>query len=143
MTTSTTLTKPSQNRMELFNKYFQYSEFDSPDVPGSGETNMDKDFLEKLALARDIAQIPFRITSGFRTQEHQDRLTNRGYKTATNSPHTRGKAADISAGSSRKRWVIVNALLRAGFTRIGIGESFIHVDSDESKVPDLIWTYDY
>jgi zinc D-Ala-D-Ala carboxypeptidase len=130
-------------RMQLFDKYFKYEEFDSPDSEESGKENMDKDFLVKLADARDIARVPFRITSGYRTEEYHKNLTKRGYKTAVNSSHTKGKAADISVGSPRKRWIIVNALLLAGFNRIGIGESFIHVDSDEEKVPDLIWTYDY
>ena len=133
------LSKP----MEIFNKYFEYDEFDSPDLPGSGALNMDKDFLRKLADARDIARVPFRITSGYRTREYHQELRHRGYKTAYNSSHLVGKAADISCGSPRKRWLIITALQMAGFNRIGIGETFIHVDSDESKVPDLIWTYDY
>ncbi len=45
-------------------KYFTYSEFDSPDEPGSGK-NMRHDFLEMLDFAREESGIPFKITSAF------------------------------------------------------------------------------
>ena len=48
---------------------FNLKEFDSPDLSGSG-LNMDKDFLSMLDNARDIAKTPFKITSGYRTKEH-------------------------------------------------------------------------
>jgi hypothetical protein len=28
-----------------------------------------------------------------------------------------------------------------GIDRIGIGDTFIHIDIDEDKSPDVIWTY--
>ena len=62
-------------------KYFKLSEFDSPDLKGSG-SNMNYTFLEKLDQARGLAGIPFKITSGFRTEAYQDDLTRRGYNTA-------------------------------------------------------------
>ena len=34
-------------------KYFKYSEFDSPDVIGSGKKYMNKEFLEMLDLCRE------------------------------------------------------------------------------------------
>ena len=50
-------------------KYFTLDEFDCPSHEGSG-VNMDSSFLAKLEEAREIAGIPFRITSGYRTKEH-------------------------------------------------------------------------
>jgi hypothetical protein len=50
-------------------KYFTYSEFDSPDLPGSGH-EMEPIFLEKLDLARGYSNVPYVINSGFRTPEH-------------------------------------------------------------------------
>ena len=78
-----------QNK-ELFDKYFTYEEFDSPDKPGSGRQYMKEEFLSKLARAREIANTPFRITSGYRTQAYHNRLTSKGYATAFNSPHLYG-----------------------------------------------------
>ena len=115
-------------------KWFNYSEFDSPDEPGSGN-NMDQDFLEMLDEARSRAGVPFVITSGFRSEAHNEAVGVPG------SSHLKGCAADIVAYTSRDRFLIVTALLEAGFDRIGIGEDFIHVDSDWEKAGNLVWTY--
>ena len=121
-------------------KYFTLDEFDSPDVEGSG-SNMDSNFLSMLDNARDMADIPFKINSGYRTQEHNIEIYRRLGKKPIDSAHLKGKAADISCSGSRERWIIITALQDAGFNRIGIANNFIHVDSDESKSPNVIWTY--
>lgn len=125
---------------DLFRKYFQLSEFDSPDEPGSGKS-MDFDFLNKLAIARDYADTPFIINSGFRTIQHNKNLIARGFKASKNSTHTLGIAVDISAKTDRQRFLILNALFRVGFQRIGISETFIHVDDDKQKTRNVAWMY--
>ena len=114
---------------------FNTNEFDSPDVKGSG-AKMDKCFLEMLDKARDIAGIPFKINSGYRTLEHNAKVGG-----VNSSSHTRGLAVDIACNESRARFIMVSALKDAGFTRIGISNSFIHVDNDSDKAQDVIWTY--
>jgi len=64
------------------------------------------------------------------------------------SSHLYGRAADILATTSRDRFNIVNALIKAGFNRIGISEKsgFIHVDNDcqeygGQKSSNVIWIY--
>jgi hypothetical protein len=37
--------------------------------------------------------------------------------------------------------IIVKALLEVGFKRIGIDDTFIHVDCDPTKDQNLIWVY--
>lgn len=115
-------------------KYFSLSEFESPDLPNSGE-KMDPQFLSMLDNARDIAGISFKITSGYRSKEHNAKVGG-----VSNSSHLLGYAADISASSGSERWQIVKALIEAKFTRIGIAKSFIHVDNDPNK-NSAIWTY--
>ena len=117
-------------------EYFCLEEFDSPDLPNSG-VNMDGGFLQKLDTARHIAGVPFKINSGYRTKERNAALAN----SKPNSSHLKGKAADIACKGSRERWLILDALIKAGFNRIGIADTFIHVDSDEDKSPNVIWTY--
>ena len=114
---------------------FNINEFDSPDVKGSG-AKMNSCFLEMLDNARDIAGIPFSINSGYRTLEQNSKVGG-----VNSSSHTRGLAVDIACKESRARFLIVSALKEAGFTRIGISDSFIHVDSDSDKAQDVIWTY--
>ena len=116
-------------------RYFDISEFDSPDEPGSGQY-MDDEFLEMLDNARHMAGIPFIINSGYRTKEHNRKVGGR-----SNSAHLAGFAADISATTSRQRMWIVGSLLEAGFNRIGIASTFIHVDNDPTKPEEVMWTY--
>ena len=114
---------------------FEASEFDSPDQPGSGE-RMEEPFVARLQVARKLACTPFKITSGYRSIEHNEKVG--GVK---NSSHLFGCACDIAVYGSHERFLILSALIRAGFHRIGIAETFIHVDSDNTKPQHLIWTY--
>ena len=116
-------------------KHFEEHEFDSPDLKGSGSL-MNCDFLKKLDEARRIADIPFVINSGFRTVRR-----NKDVGGKSDSSHLKGLAVDINCTDSRSRYYMITALISAGFTRIGIGDSFIHVDDDKEKSPDVIWTY--
>ena len=121
-------------------KYFKYDEFDSPDVPGSGEY-MDAEFLAMLDNAREIAGIPFKINSGWRTIEH-----NQTVRGKPGSSHIVGKAVDIAVRNSRERAIILSALKDAGFNRFGVGKTFIHVDNDGTdfdgvKDPNVLWLY--
>ena len=116
-------------------KHFEQYEFDSPDHKGSG-VFMDFGFLEKLDLAREIADIPFEINSGYRTIKH-----NKEEGGKLDSSHLKGLAADIKCTDSRSRFIIITALLEVGFTRIGVAKTFIHVDDDQEKSQDVIWTY--
>lgn len=116
-------------------RHFDIEEFDSPDEIGSGE-NMDKEFLEMIDNAREIAGIPFFITSGFRTKAHNKKVGGK-----EDSSHLTGHASDIKVGGSRQRFKIVEACIQAGFKRIGIASSFVHVDNDSTKAAEVIWTY--
>lgn len=114
-------------------KYFNHREFDSPDLPNSG-INMDETFLIMLDNARSLAGVPFNINSGYRTQAHNLKVGG-----SPNSSHMLGLAADIRCTDSSNRYFILNSLLDAGFTRIGIYQNFIHVDLDNTKVQNVIW----
>ena len=93
-----------------------------------------REFMERLQNARTVAHTPFVITSGYRCFEH-----NAAVGGAVDSAHTKGLAADIRARSSAERFKVVGALLEAGFTRIGIGKDFVHVDTDDSKPQRIMW----
>ena len=116
-------------------KYFKLSEFDSPDEVGSGK-KMDSKFLEKLDYARHNAGIPFKINSGYRTQEWNMKVGGR-----FGSSHKKGLAVDIGYEGSRERYLIVNSLMEVGITRFGIAQTFIHCDVDKQKDQDVIWLY--
>lgn len=122
-------------------KYFNYSEFDSPDVQGSGQM-MDKTLLEMLDDVRDKFDKPIHITSGYRTPQHNEAVG--GVK---NSSHLKGLAIDLSDNnkglpiSSKNRFDLINCLLDVGFSRIGVAKTFIHADTDPDKAQGVMWTY--
>jgi len=99
------------------------------------EENMNVDFLAKLDEAREYGNIPFIINSAYRGPEHPLSIKN------PTSSHIKGLAVDIKAKDSRTRFLILDALIQVGFTRIGIADTFIHVDSDIDKPQNVIWTY--
>ena len=99
------------------------------------EDNMNKEFLFVLDEAREIAKIPFFINSAYRSPTHPESIKN------PTSSHIKGLAVDIKATDSTTRFKIIEALLSVGFTRIGIADTFIHVDLDFDKSQDVIWTY--
>ena len=113
---------------------FSAREFDSPDLKGSGD-RMEKDFIVKLQKAREIANIPFKVNSGYRTPEHNKKVGG-----VRNSSHLYGFAADIKANTNYKRIRIVIGAISAGIYRIGVARSFIHLDSDPHKSPSL-WLF--
>lgn len=101
-----------------------------------GKQQMDWSFTEKLDYARDIAGIPFIITSGYRCPAHNEAVGG-----VSSSSHLHGHAADIACTDSADRYQIITGLQAAGINRIGVADSFIHADDDPHKVPFMVWTY--
>ena len=93
-------------------------------------------FIQMLNRARDIANIPFRISSGYRCEKHNEKEGGK-----KNSAHTKGWAVDIKTRGSRERYIILTSLIEAGFNRMGIADTFIHVDYDPDLPKEVIWTY--
>ena len=116
-------------------RYFSLDEFDSPDLPGSGEL-MDPFFLKLLDKARGFAKTSFYITSGYRTKKQNKKAGG-----VSDSAHRYGLACDIACSNSEQRFKILEALLHVGFVRIGIHQSFIHVDLSSSKAQFVCWMY--
>ena len=105
-----------------------------------GQGEIRESTWNKLEAARNIAGIPFVINSGFRCKKSNDALIAAG-KSVEQSAHTTGNAVDIRVSASSTRYKVLDALLRAGFTRIGIGKTFIHADDDPAKPQGVIWGY--
>ena len=116
-------------------KYFNYEEFDSPDIQGSGQL-MDSELLDMIDKAREIYGKPIRVTSGYRTESH-----NRIVGGVDSSSHLKGLAIDVACVRSNDRFEMLTALIEVGFNRIGVACTFIHVDIDKNKSQNVIWTY--
>lgn len=118
--------------MCYISKFFKDDEFQRVACTRS---QINDDSLRRLDRAREIAGIPFVLTSAYRSPEHDISCGRSG-----SGAHTLGQAFDIACCSSVVRWKIVHAALAAGFPRIGIGKTFIHLDDSKISGP-VIWLY--
>ena len=116
-------------------RYFNYEEFDSPDIQGSGQL-MDSTILEMLDRARELFNKPMHINSGYRTVRHNASVGGKN-----KSSHLKGLAVDIACNNSVDRFRLYDVLRTVGFNRIGVGKTFIHVDIDKEKSPNVYWVY--
>ena len=104
--------------------------------PCCGECEMDSDFMNMLEKCRKMADIGFRITSGYRCTCHNGDIG--GHKS---SAHTRGKAADIRYRRASDARKIVDAACAVGFEGIEVGTGHIHLDNAlRSHGGKVLWT---
>ena len=101
---------------------------------GLGFAQMQADFLERLDMARLLANVPFQINRAMSCPAH-----NKAVGGLADSAHLSGWAVDITARSSTTRSRIVYGLVKAGINRIGIYPAFIHADADPSKPSNTLW----
>ena len=108
-------------------KYFKYTEFDSPDSPGSG-VNID----DKLLIILDIIRLkygkPITVNSGYRTKIHNEAVGG-----VPNSQHRLGKAADLHIPNQKTGDLFEKIAKENGAKGIGRYNSFIHVDTRETE----------
>lgn len=97
--------------------------------------NIDN-LAQQLQIARDYFGEPMVFTSGYRCLK-----LNKAVGGVANSAHTTGSAVDIEFHSEAHAKKLIEALIKAGFKRIGLGWSFIHVDIDLTKPYPACWLY--
>lgn len=116
-------------------KWFDETEFQRCS-PACSLQDMKQEAMDKLDAVREDAGIPLVITSAYRSPAW-DRARGRSGTGA----HTLGLAIDIRCNSSTNRWKIINAMIKNGFTRIGIDKTFIHGDISTQHSQEVIWMY--
>ncbi len=93
---------------------------------GVAESELDEGLVRRLDKAEFESGLEFTITSG--------------YRGADGRCHGDGKAVDIRARSSAERFEILEALIRAGFDRLGVYTMHIHADvCVENHARDVLW----
>lgn len=108
---------------------------------GCGICNVSDGFMRKLQMARSIAGIPFVIRSGCRCPVHNK---NEGGKETSDHLTTETiqcEGADIQCFDSMSRLKIIIAAIMAGFKRIGIAKSFIHLGMKKDNPQHVMWVY--
>lgn len=114
-------------------RHFKADEFDHFD-------KMDEAFLLLLDEVRERSGVPMVISSDYRTKKK-----NRAVGGSPDSAHLYGYAVDVKVRNSVARMAIIKAALEVGITRIGVADSFVHLDIADryltSKPPNVLWTY--
>lgn len=93
--------------------------------------------MNRLETARVIADVPFILSSAARSVSYEISKGRKGTSSHCLLPCV---AVDILCSTGYQRQRIIYGLISAGFTRIGIAKTFIHVDYDTDKT-DAIWLY--
>lgn len=98
----------------------------------------DIDQVLVIALERLESRLGYNLTlsSGYRCP-----ACNAAAGGVKNSSHVRGLAVDILASSSADRYHLLCCAIEQGFTRIGVGRNFIHLDIDLSLPQHVVWLY--
>lgn len=116
-------------------EYFTPDEFK---CPCCGLLNVSTPFICKLEEARKIAGVPFKITSGCRCKKYNKKVGGVEHSLHLCTKYAPATACDIYSNIDRRRFIIVRSLIEAGFTHIGIGKDFVHVDNDQRLA---MWLY--
>ena len=116
-----------------------FSVFDSKDIIGSGRC-IDRTLLKKLLLLEKRTGYPVlkNINSAVRSP-----FWNKKVGGVSDSAHliTKCQAVDIKASSTYIRNLLVVQAYNLGFTRIGVGKTFVHLDVDTTKPQYVAWGY--
>lgn len=105
---------------------------------------LQNEFIAKLDMARQIAGVPFIITSGFRSSEKNQSVIG----AVPNSAHLKGLAVDLQVIDDRSLFKIIKGSMESGINRFGIyfrsGATqyvpvHVHMDIDDTKPPEVIW----
>lgn len=130
-----TLVKGFKLTNSIFNKtYFVFNELCCK--CGCGTFKGDEGFLKKLLLFRVIYDTPFTPNSVYRCPNHKDYSSNHA-----------GFAVDVpyQKNNSVQRFKIIQSALKAGFTRIGISDDFVHLDCNpahnSTALSEVLWLY--
>lgn len=116
--------------------YFNEKEFLAC-TPSCRYDQINEGSLARLDLCRGLAKTPFVLSSAYRSREYELSKGRSG-----KGAHTEGRAFDIRCDSSAIRFRIVASALEVGFTRIGIGKTFVHLDDSPNLSQKVIWLYE-
>lgn len=98
-----------------------------------------------LELLRTNLNTPIKITSGYRCANKQNQLRLMGYETSKGtSTHELGEAVDITNGIALGL-ELEEAAQKAGFSSIGVGKHWVHVDMRDFGNTNVKrrWSYGY
>ncbi len=124
-------------------KRWEFFSEDELKCKGTGELDMDEEFMKKLIALRKELNQHMNIISGYRHMAYNDVLgKNR------ESPHLLGRAVDVVC-HGKKAYSIIRLGIAHGFTGIGVkqhgekADRFVHLDNmnNGERSRPMFWSY--
>jgi hypothetical protein len=103
---------------------------------GNCDTEVNPKLPEVLDEVRELAGVPMGVSSGPRCVPYNIHIGGAEY-----SEHIDGDGADIPCSTSRDRFLIIQAAIVCGITRIGVAKTFIHLGISKTNDPLVMWVY--
>ena len=126
------------NKTEFFNP----TEFDSPDAPGSGYY-LEPFLYDSLNVIREKCGFKFKVNSGIRTKAYNALPRIGGKPSSDHLIHADGfgHGVDIQILSGSKRYAIIQYALEIKIPRIGVGKTFVHLGNWKGNPQGVMWLY--
>ena len=126
---------------DMLTKNFSRSEFACKcGLVTCGANQVTDELAMKLQFLRDSLGEPMKITSGVRCLAHNINIGGSNNSSHVPKDDGKGRAVDIACNNSSFRKNLI-VCATEHFNRIGIAKTFIHLDTDEYKSPDVVWVY--
>jgi uncharacterized protein YcbK (DUF882 family) len=94
------------------------------------------DLLQALKFIESEFGQDLQFSSGLRCKECNAKVGG-----VRHSEHISGEGADILVSNSEERFALILLALRAGYVRIGVGRTFVHVGVSTTLPQEVLWLY--
>ena len=121
-------------------EYFTHEELA---CQGTGECDMNEDFMHKLMTIREELDRPMVLSSAYRHPAHNSAING-----AKDSPHIYGRAVDVQC-MGNIAYKIIELSIKHDMTGIGVSQRgnhdsrFIHIDNMSSDTHPRPWVWSY
>jgi hypothetical protein len=117
-------------------KNFSSKEFE---CPCCGFECMNQELVDLLQELRDRCGFALKITSATRCKKHNVEVG--GVPNSEHVPNPETLGVDIYVADDTHRYAILNAAIKLGFMRIGVGKHLIHLGINGKLPTRVLWMY--
>ena len=106
------------------------------ECPAEFHVNPSERLLHTLDTLREAYGKPITVTSGVRCPAYNAKVGG-----VVDGEHTTGDAADLYTPDSLTRYYLIQAAMKIGVSRLGVGFDFLHVGVGSTFPQMVAWLY--